>query len=91
LNKAGFDLNVSLLFSYFLKDKSTSTQYMWNNFMSIPFKTSVKVEQRLVLFPVLSALYIFPIFHIFEKRIKNLLISISVSLLLFVDDGLFIL
>ena len=59
--------------------------------MSIPFKTSVKVEQRLVLFPVLSALYIFPIFHIFEKRIKNLLISISVSLLLFVDDGLFIL
>jgi len=38
----------------------------------------------------LSTLYITPIFHIFEKRTQNLLSLISVSTLLFIDDGLFI-
>jgi len=41
-----------------------------------------------VLFPILSALYILPIFHIFEKRAENL--KIPVSFLFFVDNGLFI-
>jgi len=31
-----------------------------------------------------------PIFHIFDKRTKNLLSPISVSTLSFIDDGLFI-
>ena len=42
------------------------------------------------LFPVLSTLYISPIFYIFEKIINNLYIPIPISFLSFVDDGLFI-
>jgi len=40
----------------------------------------------LALFPILSALYIAPILHILENCLKVL--NISVSILLFVDDGL---
>ena len=45
----------------------------------------VSVSQGLVLSPILSALFIALIFHIFEKRIKNLNIPVY-----FLDDGLFI-
>jgi len=38
---------------------------------------------------VLLVLYLSPIFHILEKRLKN--IKFLVSLILFIDDGLFIL
>jgi len=41
--------------------------------------------QESALLPILSALYLSPVFHIFEKRLKNLEIPIS-----FIDDGLFI-
>ena len=37
-----------------------------------------------------SALYIAPIFHIFEKRSKIHLSSISVLIFLFMNDSLFI-
>ena len=40
--------------------------------------------------PILSALYIAPIFHIFKKRTKNLLCLIQVSTLSFVDNSLLI-
>jgi len=40
--------------------------------------------------PILSALYITPIFHIFEKRTSSLLSSISVSTLSFIDNSFFI-
>jgi len=40
--------------------------------------------------PILSALYIAPIFHIFEKRTHNLLLNISVFTLLFFDNSIFI-
>jgi len=49
------------------------------------------VGQESALLSFLSALYIISFFHTFEKRTKNLLISIPVSILLFVDDGLLIL
>ena len=55
----------------------------------MPFRTSVGVGQKSVLSLVLSTLYISSIFHIFEKRIDNLLIPISVLLLSFVDNGLY--
>jgi len=42
----------------------------------------------LVLSPILSALYLLPIFHIFEKCLKNL--KILISILLFVDNRLLI-
>jgi len=44
--------------------------------------------QDSALSPILSALYISPVFHILEKYLKNL--KIPVSILFFVDDSLFI-
>ena len=41
-----------------------------------------------MLYLILSALYLSPIFHIFEKRVKNL--KITVLFLSFVNDELFI-
>jgi len=49
--------------------------------MSSFFSADIGVSQGL-------AFFIVPIFHIFEKRIKNL--NILISFLSFVDDGLFI-
>jgi len=48
------------------------------------------VGQGSTLSSILLALYITPTFHIFEKIIQNLLPSISVSTLSFVNDSLFI-
>ena len=52
------------------------------------FKVNVRVGQGFVLSPILSALYLFPFLYILENHFKNL--NISVSIILFVDDGLFI-
>jgi len=46
------------------------------------------VRQGSILSPILSALYILLVFHILEKHLKNL--KVPVSILSFVDDGLFI-
>ena len=46
------------------------------------------MEQGSVLSPILSTLYISPVFHILEKHLKNL--NISAFILSFVNDGLFI-
>ena len=61
---------------------------MWNNFLSPMFKVNIRVGQGFVLSPILSALYLFPFLYILENYFKNL--NISVSIILFVDDGLFI-
>jgi len=41
---------------------------MWNNFVSSLFRADIDVEQEFILSPILSTLYISPIFHIFEKK-----------------------
>jgi len=51
---------------------------------------NVGIGQGSTLSPIFSALYIASIFHIFEKRTKNLLSPIQVLTLSFMDDGLFI-
>jgi len=48
----------------------------------------VGVGQGLALSSILSALYILPVFHIFKKHLK--ILKIPVSILSFVDNGLFI-
>ena len=58
------------------------------NFSSPLFNIDIGVSQRLALSPILFALYLTPILHILEKYLKNL--KIPVSILFFVDDGLFI-
>ena len=48
------------------------------------------IGQESALSPILSALYIASIFHIFEKRSKIHLSSISILIFLFMNDSLFI-
>jgi len=88
LTNVGFDSNLSLFFSNYLIKRQT--QYVWNNFISPFFRANIGIEQSSTLSPILSTLYITLIFHILEKRTKNLSIPIPISFLLFVDDSLLI-
>ena len=65
-----------------------STKYLWNNLSSPSFDINVGVGQGSVLSPILSTLYISPLLYILENRFKNL--NIPISILSFIDDGLFI-
>ena len=88
MDKARFNSRIFLFFSDYLINRKT--QYFWNNYVSPFFRTDINVGQGSTLFPILSALYITPIFHIFEKKTQNLLSSISVSTFFFVNNGPFI-
>ena len=63
---------------------------MWNNFVSPFFNPNVGIRQGLALYSILSTFYITLIFHIFEKRLKNLFHNSSISFLSFVNNSLFI-
>ena len=56
--------------------------------MFLIFNINVRVGQSSVLLPILSALYLLPFIYILENRLKNL--KILVSIILFVDNRLFI-
>ena len=86
LEKAGIDLKVVSFFSNYLTQRST--KYLWNNFSSSLFEVSIGVGQGSALSPILSSLYLSPLLYILEKRFKTL--NIPISILSFVDDGLFI-
>ena len=86
LDKAGFDSKIYSFFSNYLIGRKT--QYLWNDFASPLFNVDVSIEQGYVLSSIILALYILPIFHIFEKRSKNL--NIPISFLSFVNDRLLI-
>ena len=79
LDKADFNLKISQFFSNYLINKHT--QYVWNNFVSSFFRADVGVNQGSALLPILSALYIAPVFHILEKKTKNLSILIFIYFL----------
>ena len=64
------------------------TQYMWNNFYSPFFNIDIGISQGSTLSPVLLILYLFLLFYIFEKHVKNL--KIPITFLSFVDNGLLI-
>jgi len=64
------------------------TKYFWNNFSSCYFDINISVGQGSVLSLILLALYLYLIFHVFEKRLK--ILKIPVSVLYFVDNSLFI-
>ena len=61
---------------------------MWNKLSSPMYKVNVGVGQGSALSPILSALYLSPLLNILEKCLK--ILNILISLLFFVDDGLFI-
>jgi len=82
----GLDTQVIKFFSNYLIKKKTN--YLWNNFSSPIFNINIGVGQGSTLSPILLALYLFPFLFILEKRLKNL--NIPISIISFVDDGLFI-
>ena len=86
IKKAGFDNQIILFFLNYLVDRRTN--YFWNNFMSPVFDVNVGVGQGSALSPILSTLYLSPLIYILEKHLKNL--KIPISMISFVDDGLFI-
>jgi len=63
-------------------------KYLWNSFSSPSINISIGVRWGSALSPILSTPYLFLIFYIFEKRIKNL--KIPIFILSFVDNYLFI-
>ena len=87
-DKADFDSRISQFFSSYLIN--SQTQYMQNYFILLYFKADVGVGQKSALFPILLVLYITFIFYVFKKRTKNLSISISVFILLFINDDIFV-
>jgi len=86
LEKIGLDSKVTNFFANYLIQRST--KYQWNDLSSPPFEVNVGVGQGSVLSPILSTLYLSPLLYIIEKRFKNL--NIPISILSFVDNGLFI-
>jgi len=86
LKKAGFDPRVVSFFTDFLIQRNT--KYRWNEFSSLLYKVNVKVGQESALSPILSTLYLSPLLYILEKHLNSL--NIPVSLIFFVNDGLFI-
>jgi len=77
LDKASFNIRISLFFSNYLVGRKT--QYHWNNFSSLFFNANIGVGQGLALSLVLSALYLVPFFYFFEKRAKNINIPVFFS------------
>ena len=86
LDKIGFDSKIFYFFSNYLVGRKT--KYFWNDFYSPFFDVNVGVSQGSALLPILSVLYLSLVFHIFEKRLKNL--KIPVSFIFFVDNSLLI-
>jgi len=86
LEKAGLDPRVTNFFANYLVRRST--KYLWNNFISPSFMVNVGVGQGSALSPILSTLYLFSLFYILEKRLKNF--NLPISTLSFIDNGLFI-
>jgi len=86
LYKAGLEPKVATFFVNYLVQRKTN--YVWNNLQSPDFEVNVSVGQGSALSPILSALYLTLFFHILEKRLLNL--NISISMLSFIDNGLII-
>ena len=86
LEKVGLDPKVTNFFANYLIQRST--KYLWNNLSSPSFEVNVRVGQGSALSPILSTLYLSLLIYIIEKRFKNL--NLPISILSFIDDGLFI-
>ena len=86
LDKASFDCKALIFFKNYLV--SRKTKYLWNSLSSPLYNIDIGISQESALFPIILAFYLSPIFHIFEKYLKNR--KIPISILFFVDNGLFI-
>jgi len=86
LEKLVLTLKLNVFFSNYLV--SRKTQYCWNKFSLPFFNVDIRMGQGSVLSSILSALYLTLILHILENYLKILIISVFI--LSFVDNGLFI-
>ena len=86
LEKAGLNPKVMAFFANYLVQRRTN--YLWNDLSSPMFNVNVGVDQGSALSPILSTLYPSPLLYILENWLKNL--KIPISILSFVDNGLFI-
>ena len=86
LDKAELDWKILTFFKNYLVGRKK--KYLWNDFISPFFNVNVGVGQGLALSPILSALYLLPVFHSFENHLK--ILKIPISIISFVDNGLFI-
>jgi len=86
LQHSGFADCLVDFFSDYLVGRST--QYAWNSFLSHACDVDVGVGQGSALSPILSALYIAPLLHLFERRAQAL--NLDTSTLSYVDDGLLV-
>jgi len=82
ITKASFDYKVSNFFKNYLVGRKT--KYLWNSFSSSYYNVDIGVSQGSALSPILSALYLSPIFYILENYPKNL--KIPILLLSFIDN-----
>jgi len=85
-DKVCFDSKISIFFQDYRVGRKM--KYLWNNFSSPSFNVDIDVRQGSTLSPILSALYLSPIFDIFEKRLKDL--KIPIYILSFVDNSFFV-
>ena len=86
MDKVELDCKISTFFKNYLVGRKT--KYLWKNFISPLFCVNIGVDQGSTLSPILSALYLSPIFHSLENCLK--ILKIPISIISFVDDGLFI-
>ena len=86
LEKAGLDPKVTAFFANHLVQRRKN--YLWNDLSSPMFDVNVRVGQGSALSPILSTLDLSPLLYILENQLKNL--KIPISILSFVDNGLFI-
>ena len=86
LKKVGFNNHIISFFANYLMNRKAN--YLWNNLSSPMLNVNVGVGQGSVLSLILSALYFYLFLYILKKCLKNL--NIPMSIISFVDDGLFI-
>jgi len=86
MNKVGLNQKVLTFFKNYLVGRKI--RYLWNNFQSPFCNVDIGIGQGSALSPILSALYLSLIFHILKKCLK--ILNISISIISFVNNGLFI-
>ena len=86
LDKVELDHKILTFFKNYLIGRKT--KYLWNEFTSPSFNVNIGVGQRSALFPILSAVYLSPVFLSLENHLK--ILKIPISIISLVDNGLFI-
>jgi len=86
MDKVELDYKILTFFKNYLIGRKT--KYLWNNFIFSLFCVNVGVSQESALSPILSALYLSPIFHLLENHLK--ILKIPIFIISFVDNRLFI-